>query len=204
MGFDGWVRGLGLVVLVLVAGCSGKLSREDGSGEDERGDDAGVQSDEDSGPVDLGEEQEPASVRLKRKSGDQVARDLSNGLQIPRAEVCRELGLYDCVDVVHTIVLGGVDAYELRIDRPLQAPALTTPLAIERMAWAACGRALQDAETPMDRSAEAASLIAAALHREPQAAEVERLAEFGPDLGDEDWAVSACFIAATSFEALFY
>src|SRR5262245_19853205 len=60
-----------------------------------------------------------SKARLRFKGGERYVELLSSGLAIPRAELCKELSLYDCAGEVHTIALGGVDAYENGIYEPM-------------------------------------------------------------------------------------
>jgi hypothetical protein len=155
---------------------------------------------------------------LKRKTGAQLARDLSNALEIERASLCNELGRYDCVDEAHRIVLGGVAPYALRIDEPLPAPGVGSPIATDRLALSACGaRARADFTgapvvfgalargAPNGRREAVRALYDRLLGRDPDPAEFELLSSWTqPNMTDEDFATLACFVLATSLEHLFY
>jgi hypothetical protein len=157
----------------------------------------------------------PVEAPVFAKNGEQLRVDLATALALAPAEVCAELGDQDCVDV-HRIVLGGVEPYALRIDEPLAEPSPTTPLAMERLAWGACKQAVARDLGPgppvvlvqgtggLDRPASARGLAERLLHRRPEEAQVATLAEFGPELDDEAWAMASCVAVASSFEATFY
>lgn len=170
------------------------------------------------GTGDAGDETPPVQASYVRfKGGERIAADLSAALDLPRAELCRELGAFDCFDVVHQVVLGGVEPYTLRIDEASPEPAVATPLAVERTAWAACERAVErdltDApvvfgdliEDPSSgREAAAVRLVERMLGRRAEPGEAARLAGFRPEAEAREWAVGVCFVVATSAEALFY
>jgi len=79
-----------------------------------------------------------ADPRVKFKDGERYLRDLSTNLSIPRDEICRELGRYDCVTEAFRIVLGGVQAPDLSVNMPLEEAALTAPIALDRVAMHVC------------------------------------------------------------------
>ena len=174
-----------------------------------------------------------AKGRVRFKGAERLRNDLAQALELDPAEVCQELGQYDCVDFVHTVALGGVEPYELGVVEPLDETTATTPLAVERVALAACVRRVDrdlsgDVDAvlfgglPLDgdrlRSvddpavAEAiARLYRRALLREPTEAEQQHLRRSYTELeGDNeprparDWAVLTCFSVLTSLEGLFY
>ncbi|MEM9114596.1 MAG: hypothetical protein AAGD10_13665 [Myxococcota bacterium] len=167
--------------------------------------------------VDEGPDRPPASSEppVFLKKARQLEADLATALVLPKAEVCRELGSEDCVEV-HNIVLGGVEPYSLRIDIPLAEPSATTPLALERLVWGACGRAvdrdlglgpvevLEMKADGLDRPASARRLAEALLHGSVQDEQLHALVEFGGELDDEAWALSVCVAVASSFGAVFY
>lgn len=82
----------------------------------------------------------PASrdPRVKFRDGERYLRDLADGLEIPRDEICKELGRYDCNDDAFKIVLGGVDPYEIGVQQPLEHASLAGPIAYDRIALQAC------------------------------------------------------------------
>ncbi len=168
-------------------------------------------------------------VKVKFKGGQRYARDLSNALNLSRVELCRELGQYDCVDLVHNITLGGVEPYQMGIHDPLPVAPVTAPIAVDRVALQACDRrATMDFEEPAEAVlfAELAGgnsddeayreaitrLTRRLLLRDPEVFEVEALLDFRAEVAEEveeaqapeAWASMACFMIATSKEALFY
>ncbi len=139
----GWLRAAALVgVVVFATGC---------------GDDKDSDTDKDAGAeVDTGPAKEPSREmvrsnrpRVRFKGGRRMATDLATALNLPRGELCKELGKFDCVDFVHNVALGGVEPYELGVREPLDQASVTTPIAVDRVALAACGqRAKLDFDTP--------------------------------------------------------
>lgn len=160
------------------------------------------------------------SPSLKRKDGEQLTLDLALALELDRDEVCRELGRYDCARDAHRIVLGGVEPYQLRIDRPLPAVGVSAPLAVERVALSACSaRARADfapGATPVvfgplvegrtgGRGEVVDALYERLLGRAPDSEERTMLSEWTePGLTDAHFATLACFVVATTLEQLFY
>lgn len=188
----------------------------------------------DAGPGDSGTAfAQSAKGRVRFKGAERMRNDIAQTLGLTSAEVCAELGLYDCVDYVHTVALGGVEPYTLGVTRPLENTSATTPLAVERVALAACGRRVdQDLAAPADAlifrdlgitdgripDLEAPGvedslqrLYRRALLRNPTDTELEQLGSLhaqisqdqAPDVG-RDWAVLSCFAVVTSMEGLFY
>lgn len=165
----------------------------------------------------------PAAAPVRFKGGARLRADWARGLDLAPEAVCRELGRYDCATEVHNIVLGGVEPYVLNINRPLQAAPVTAPLAVDRMALAACGRAVErDLTDPTNavifrpeagewsaaaRRAAHERLIEGLLKRRANDAELARLDALWTDAPTDDpreQAVTACFVVATSVESLFY
>jgi hypothetical protein len=169
--------------------------------------------------------------RVKFKSGQRYVNDLSRALELPRLELCQELGLYDCVDEVHNITLGGVEPYAKGIREPLPVAPVTAPIAADRVALSACDkRAAADFEDPSgavlfaevaqagaqageeDYQAVSRRLYEVILAREPEDFEVQNLAAFTAEVREEvgadrvprQWSTMSCFMVATSMEALFY
>jgi hypothetical protein len=145
------------------------------------------------------------------------------------ADVCKELGNYDCFNV-HRIALGGVEPYTLGINEPFPDTAVTAPLAIERVALSGCRtRVDQDLAQPAQaqlykgltadtvdvRAPEARAVVdqlyARFQSRRPTAAEADALLALYADVTTAGearpgraWAILACFAVATSVESLFY
>jgi hypothetical protein len=210
VGCDPFRRIAGPALMVALSGCTANLSSPAGMA-------AGDDSPTESAPPPPTEPPvvQPPVAELKLKNGTQLRNDWAEALGLDPNQLCVELGEFDCVDDVHRVVLGGVEPYVLRVDRPLAEPALTTPLAVERVAWAGCQQAMERDRSGapqllvmrgagLDRSASAAALVRALLRRESTENEVRRLAEHDPQLDDAAWADVACFAVATSIESLFY
>jgi hypothetical protein len=167
-------------------------------------------------------------ARLKFRGGDRLVTDLAEGLGLPRDEVCKELGAYDC-SIVHKVVLGGVEPYHSTIYEPVPKRAVPSALAVDRVALAACGRrAALDFEAPAsalvfgeiaadpqmgDAALEAVvarlydRLLRRAANAEEKAALVGFARELSSELGPEAprrFATLGCFAVATTAEALFY
>ena len=188
-------------------------------GEDESLDETG----NDDGP--LPPTQSPsARPRVKFKTAERYAADLSTALELPRESLCTELEDFDCVDV-HRIALGEVDAFGLRLFEPLENMPLTAPIAVDRIGLTACGeRAALDFASPgqavsfvevasgddsqASRDAVVRRLYLQLLLREATDREVEQVGNMHDELPEADrtqtWAQMACFAIATSTEALFY
>lgn len=90
-----------------------------------------------------------ADPRVKFKDGERYLRDLSASLDIPREDICKELSRYDCMSDAFRIVLGGVEAPNLLVNEPIDTAALTSPIAVDRVALHVCtNRVRMDRETP--------------------------------------------------------
>jgi hypothetical protein len=169
--------------------------------------------------------------RVKLKDGDRYLRDLSAALEIPRAEVCKELGQYDCFNDAFRIVLGGVDAANLALNEPLSQDALTAPIALDRLALHVCvNRVQKDLADPAHavllKGAKAGAKPSPAwmkhtvneiygriLSRDPSPAETAKLVGFygtvevspGPAAERaKTWVTLSCFAVASSVENVFY
>jgi hypothetical protein len=147
-------------------------------------------------------------------------------LGLDRTELCQELAEYDCFGV-HNIALGGVDPYEAAVYQPLPSAGVASPIAVDRIALAACGeRAQADFAQPASAvvfsdvaeasevdetalSSSARALYLRILRREPEDREIDELVAFydevpaGSDRA-QTWAHLSCFAVATSLESLFY
>ncbi|MCB9523753.1 MAG: hypothetical protein H6702_10320 [Myxococcales bacterium] len=169
-----------------------------------------------------------ARVQFK---GPRWANDLAVGLNLPKRELCRELGQADCMDEVHHIALGGVEAYRLGVREALPVAPATAAIAAERIALSACiKRVDQDLADPAEAwifgpLADASGLpddaallpLAQALYdkllrRDATPAEAQALVDFAAEVRADgatqaparDWAVLTCFAVASSLESLFY
>jgi hypothetical protein len=174
---------------------------------------------------------ESAKARVKFKEQGRYVRDLAAALDLPRDEVCKELGLYDCYDVAHRITLGGVEPYRRGIRDPLPVAPVTAPIAVDRVALSACStRVDRDFESPSNASmfrqlaevgATEATLETSArtiydrvLRRDATPDEVDSLVAFYDETVEaldgtdqepaREWAIASCFAVATTLEGLFY
>jgi hypothetical protein len=77
---------------------------------------------------------------LRFKGPYRLQLELQRITQLPTNEICRELGAFDCVGLVHHIALGGVEAYNSNVYKPFEATAISAPMAVERIALQACSR----------------------------------------------------------------
>ena len=166
-------------------------------------------------------------AKLRFKDGKRLQNDYAYALGLDSDSLCNELGQYSCVDEIHTISLLGVEPYALGFYEPLDETAVTTPIAVERVAIAGCtSRVDRDLGAPGSAlifsgdlsSAEAAGVTDAvdrlykrALQRRPTAAEIEHLRQLYRDVEAtgssdpaRDWAKAACFAVLTTLESLFY
>jgi hypothetical protein len=168
--------------------------------------------------------------RVKFKPGDVYMTDLSEGLAIPRDEICKELGKHDCFNTAFRIVMGGVDPYDMRILKPLDDASLASPIALDRVALHACTlRVERDIDAPasavlfkapkgqpnrawMDRTTTA--FYDRILRRAATTAEKAEMADFyqtvakgrkdPPAAIEKDFTTLGCFAVASSLEATFY
>lgn len=67
---------------------------------------------------------------------------LARGLLLDEDQLCDELGRLSCTDTVHLVALGGNDPFAQGLHEPLATPSTTTPVAVERVALAACSAAV--------------------------------------------------------------
>ncbi|MFY0524133.1 hypothetical protein ACN28I_13495 [Archangium gephyra] len=188
-------------------------------------------------PVDPGP---PAEVtrssrnNLRFKGPERLALDFAAALSLPAEQVCNELGQYPCTTAVHTVALGGVEPYGLGFYEPLPFTGVTTPIAVDRVALAACGqRVTLDVTRPseavifggigLDAQGRLASregepvknaitaLYQRALLRDPTEAEVGALVQLATDIEStsspapgRDWMKAACFAVLSSAESVFF
>ena len=168
------------------------------------------------------------------KGPERLSLDFSTALGLSEAQVCNELGQYACTSYVHTVTLGGVEPYGSGLYEPLPASGVTTPIAVDRLALAACGRrVIIDVTTPAlsvifkgipldaqgrlaDRQGEPVkaalvSLYQRGLLRDPTLDEVEALLKLSTDIEatgspqpGQDWMKAACFVVFSSTESVFY
>jgi hypothetical protein len=177
--------------------------------------------------VSCKEAEQPAAstkARVLAKPGPVWGKDLSVALGLQDWELCKELGAYDCITEAHNITLGGVEPTELGIDAPLEDAAVSAPIAVDRVAVAACGERLArdeqgpavvfgpvlEEDTPRTRREVAGNLVRRILARHPTETELSGLVDLydtiAPLTDDpvREWSIGACMVVATSTEALFY
>jgi hypothetical protein len=171
---------------------------------------------------------------LRFKGPERLALDFAAALSLTAGQVCNELGQYPCTTAVHTVALGGVEPYGLGFYEPLPFTGVTTPIAVDRVALAACGqRVTLDVTTPteavifggieLDAQGRLASregepvknaitaLYQRALLRDPTEAEVGALVQLATDIEStsspapgRDWMKAACFAVLSSAESVFF
>lgn len=171
-----------------------------------------------------------AKATVKFKSKERLVNDFQKALALSDDELCREVGTHAC-DWVHGISLGGVDAYQAGIYEPLEASAITTPIAVDRIALSMCQtRAHLDLAQPSsavifklavsdgridpdhtDSTLAITSLFRRVHLREPKEREVELVAALYRDIEAggsaspaADWATLSCYAVLTMLESVFY
>lgn len=172
------------------------------------------------------------ALRFKRQQ--LIESDIAKALTLDKDEICNELGSLKCIKDVHYLALGGVDAYEKSIFTGIRDSSSTTPVVIERIALAACGKRAEldfanaasaaifkglktDAggklANPDDADVKTAvdSLYKKILKRTPTAAEAADLigmygdiAAVTPSGAAKSWAQLSCYTLLTSIEFIFY
>ena len=174
-----------------------------------------------------------ARGNLRFKGPERINADFAAALDLHAESVCTELGLYPCTSMVHNVALGGVDPYGPGLYESSGVTASTTPLVIDRIAWAACTlRVHSDLGTPAAATifkdipqvgkklanpdgVEVRGLITLltqrALLRNPYRNEVERYIELAKAIeatGNAEpaksWMQSVCFAILSSTESIFY
>ena len=50
--------------------------------------------------------------RMRMKDVERLENDIAQALELPKSDLCQELGTLSCTGDVHKLNLGGVDAYE--------------------------------------------------------------------------------------------
>lgn len=172
-----------------------------------------------------------ALVRFKRDV--RLRNDFAQALGLEPDELCTELGLYDCVDDVHGVALGGLRPYDLGINEPAPDTGATAPLVVERIAINGCAlrteRDFDDLSNALiwhDLAVDEVGLLEdvnaietyetlrtlyrRALLRDPTLNEIGHHVNLYEDLASEsleparDWATLSCFAVLTTTESLFY
>ncbi len=167
--------------------------------------------------------------RVKFKGGERFVSDLAAALDLPKGELCKELGVYDCEAAVHKIALGGIEPYRQTVYQPVHDRSMSSVNAVDRMALSACdARAGRDFASPATAvlfkditggapatatAIEAVSkrLYQRLLRRDATPEELAHLSSFHEELkaaagaeAERRFAALACFAVATTEEALFY
>ncbi len=166
--------------------------------------------------------------RLIWKRSRAFEADLAAALKLPADALCTELGSLSCVHDVHLTSLGGHDPIGQGMYQPLEAPMLTTSVAVERVVSSACARRVEldaeqepeifdhlnlsgDAPAPSSAAHRATTdaLVRRFLSRDPVDEEYERLAPLHTDPGGaptsaQRYALAACIAVGTSAEFLFF
>ncbi|WP_141734299.1 hypothetical protein [Oligoflexus tunisiensis] len=148
---------------------------------------------------------------------------LIKGLGLTKDQVCLELGRDSCIDKVHLTVLGGNEPFLNGQYERAEAPTVLTSVAIDRVVLSACSRRVEldaaaganatvfkyfplTAAKPNDEQIkqQATDLYRRILARDPEAAELQAIAEFGATAAAGDKiALSLCYAIATSAENIF-
>ena len=165
-----------------------------------------------------------AEVAWKRHRA--VENDLLDALALQKGELCNELGIFSCIDFVHTVPLGGNDPFVKSQYEPLSSPTVTSPVALERVVLSGCiARVDKDVAGPAvvfttlalgassvdDTEAEATlDLLARRLLRRDLADDERvRLLDLTDDgaggaVSARDFAVLACVTIGTMAETVLY
>lgn len=157
--------------------------------------------------------------------------DLAQALSIPKEELCTELGKASCVRGVHLAPLGGHNPFETGLLESTAEPLATTPSVVDRVVLSACSArvqrdqadpaadaklfgALDLAQPAPGPDSEATRTVVSQLYRrllardadELELKTVARLAvdAQGQPVAARDFALSACFVVATTTESLFF
>jgi hypothetical protein len=179
-------------------------------------------------PVEPPPYSEKATVKFK--SRERLLADFQKSLSLDEDDACTEVGTYACGDV-HGIALGGVDAYAAGIYQPLESSAVTTPIAVDRLALHLCMRrarkdladpahaaiyALDVADARIDPEAAASvAAIGELFHRvhlrDAKESEVKHLQDLYRDLEEAgsaspaaDWATLSCYAVISMMESVYY
>lgn len=174
-----------------------------------------------------------ARGNIRFKGPERISTDFAAALELQVESVCLELGLYPCTSVVHNVALGGVDPYGAGLYEASGVTATTTPLVVERVAWAACtqrvdmdlsnpsaavifrgvpldGKKLANIEGPEVRGV-IGLLTQRVFLRNPYRNELERYVRLAKDIeaaGNAEparaWMQSVCFAVLSSAESVFY
>ena len=151
--------GIGFLLSGSISGCkeARRVSLNSGSGGEQAGTEGGASAGTTSGTtagttagtdVPGGMVNPPyASVKpsLKIKNHRVLEADLSAVLDLEPEELCNELGVASCLNLVHRVTLGGVAPYTQSVYQPSEVSSVSAPSALERVVYSACGlRILRD------------------------------------------------------------
>jgi hypothetical protein len=174
-----------------------------------------------------------ARGNIRFKGPERINSDFSAILELRPESVCLELGLYACTSQVHLVALGGVDPYGAGVYESSGITASTTPIIVDRIAWAACtqrvnsdlgnpdaavifrGIPLADQKLASPDGPEVHSAITQLVQRtylrNPYRPEVDRYVRLAKDIEAagtatpaKDWMQSVCFAVLSSAESVFY
>lgn len=149
-----------------------------------------------------------------------LEQSLMAGLSLSKDQLCKEAGNLSCVDQVHLFALGGNEPFNKAQYNRLEAPSVTTGVAVDRLVLAACSARLRldkgsnprvftklalDGSTPTPAAVkeQATVLYQQLLLRNPTSEELAILSGFGGGLTSEKTAKSLCFAIASHAEFLF-
>ena len=76
------------------------------------------------------------SVLWKRHAA--IEADLVRALELKPEELCKELGVRDCIRDIHVIALGGNDPFRSGINVPASRPLSTSSVVVDRVLLSAC------------------------------------------------------------------
>lgn len=170
--------------------------------------------------------------QIKRKRASLLRNSISKVLALDPQGMCLELGRLPCVDLVHQVSLGGMNAYGNAQYRYPEHAAATSAMSLDRLVLSACSqragldlinpaRAIifKNVETSVDGRLVKTDAVAEALQtlyqraflRAPTDGEVKSLLDFYEAVYAEqsigaarNWMVLSCYAVLTSLEAGFY
>lgn len=146
---------------------------------------------------------------------------LMSGLALNKGQLCKEAGKLNCVDEVHLFALGGNEPFNKAQYNRLEAPSVTTGVAIERLVLASCSERVRrdkgasprvftkmkltnEAPVAAEVQAQATVLYQRLLLRNPTPDELAIVQGFASRGGSsETVAKSLCFAIASHAEFLF-
>ncbi len=185
-------------------------------------------------------EQNSAALELKETEAPQIKRtralllrnSLAKILNLNPQGMCLELGRLPCIDLVHKVSLGGMNAYGNAQYLYPEAPSLTSPIAFDRVVLSACiqrsqidlmnpaqalifqnirlsadGRLIRDEAVPNAIK----TLYQRAYLRDASASEIAHLTQLYESIYAEqpvgvtiNWMILSCYAVLSSVESAFY